>query len=246
MAKSKQVLALAALQVAKRRPVSPLQSRQNQNMAACSQAWGQLDPQTRANWQNLANQMKHQTGLRTPSGLKQKRPMNAFQCFASINGTLLACGQPLSVSAPDAVARPAALPPLMLQATSSIPGQDTAPGVLHFGLTLTAPAYREMLQIYAAPPQLAGQHPTTGLNTAIIAVLPSLASGPTDLAPAYFAKYGLLYPGQQVVLTLQPVSAEGFKGTPMTMTATVNAPAQAPAQAPAKHSGSDTLTLKSA
>lgn len=210
-------------------------------MAACSQVWGQMSPQDHARWQNLANQMKHHTGLRTPAGIKQKRPMNAFQCFSSLGGTLLACGQPLSLNAPDSVARPAALPPLMLHATSNISGEDTAPGVLRFGLTLTAPAYGEMLQIYACAPLLAGQRPGADQNTAIIAVLPSLVSGPTDLAPAYNARFGPLQPGQQVVLTLQPVSSEGFKGTPMTMTATVNAPAQAPAK-----KGNDTLTLKSA
>ena len=219
-------------------------------MAACSQAWGQMSPQDHARWQNLANQMKHDTGLRTPSGLKQKRPMNAFQCFSSINGTRLACGLPINPNAPGLVAKPVALPPLMLHATSAAadshaPASDNAADapipILLFTLTLTAPAYSDMLQIYAAPPLLHGQQPRADQNTAIIAVLPSLVSGPTELAPAYNARFGPLQPGQQVVLTLQPVSSEGFKGTPMTMTATVNAPAQAPAK-----KGNDTLTLKSA
>ena len=192
-------------------------------MTAIGHAWSQMAPAARAPWQLLANQMTHKTGLRTPGGAKQTRPLSAFQAFGSLNGTRLACGQSLTLTAPEFPARPLPLPPLTLTATAK--SSPHAPGALPFTLLLSAPAHAQTIQIYAAPPLLIGQYPSLP-RPIIIATLPHLPSGPTDLAPAYAARFGPLAPGHQVVLKIVPVTPDGLKGTPLLLSANVVAPAQ--------------------
>lgn len=150
--------------------------------------------------------------------------MNAFQAFGSVNGTLLASGLPLNATAPASPVKPAALPPVLLtaQATAGAQGDAATPP---FTLTVTIPGYQDTLQFYACPPLLAGQYPSLGPKAAIIHTVHGASSGPINLAADYQAKFGPLAPGQQVVLSLVPVSPAGFKGTPITLAADVQAPA---------------------
>ena len=181
--------------------------------------------------------MRHETGLRTPIGNKQKRPMNAFQAFASVNATRLSIGQSIDTVAPEAPVKPVALPPVLLTAAADTGAADDAPT---FTLTLTLPAYADTFHVYAAPPLLVGQYPT-GKNSVIIGTYTNAGPGTLDLAGAFADKFGPIYAGQQVNITLVPVSAQGFKGTPLSLVSSV-----IPGSAARKTHGKDTRALKAA
>lgn len=171
--------------------------------------------------------------------------MNAYQAYAAVNGTRLACAMRLLTVAP---ALPAALPPVLLEAAAGTPNNTTANNTavanLPFTLALTVPSYIGRIQVYAAPPLLSRQAPQAGAKAVIIANLSVFTHGSADLAPAYAARFGPLVPGQQVVLSLVPVSSEGFRGNPLSVAADVQSPSQT-----ARTEGdtqSSPLTLKTA
>lgn len=187
---------------------SPASSRQLQNFGGLSSAFAALNPTDKATWQAAANT------LNTAQARLGRHTLSAANAFNICNSGRFALNLDILSTAPQGsdFTLPPALPPILVNA-SSTEGQLT--------LTLTSqmgPVSRP-LQILAEPPQIAGKPTCPDKLFAPIGALPSLASGTTDIAALYIAKYGIPEAGCEICLRLVATSEVGLRRAPLLVTA---------------------------
>jgi hypothetical protein len=188
------------------------------NITGLAHLWVTLTPVQMAAWHTLGLQMPDKAGTRA---------LNNYQAFTSVNGVLLACGQPTVSDAPAAPSYPASLPPVLLTAGSG----PSSP----FALTLSSAAYTGLVMVYAAAPASPGRNSFSRSQFKLITTLTGLTAGSTSLTTAYEARFGTPSAGRKIALLLTPVSATGFKGTSVEPTALVSASTSVAAPTAADH-----------
>lgn len=181
-----------------------------------AQAWNAASVADKASWQALAERQENGSANAMPTRT------SAYRAFITHNTTLYAAGRPTLMTAPAQPATPPVLPPLLFQARWQA-------GAL--ALSLTTSPYASPVLLYAARPLLPGQTVFTGTEFKLIGSLPQLG-GQTDITALYAARFHVGAAGYQIALRVVPLTADGFRGAPRPLSATVQVPAAVAATAP--------------
>jgi hypothetical protein len=185
-----------------------LSAQQFQQLAA---DWRALDGTAKSSWSLLAQQ--------TANALQpQAAPayVNAYSAFVAANTVLLNTGQAALAMAPETHVVPPALPALTLTATFG-----------HLGLSVhlsAATAYAGPVLLYATRPQLVGNSLYATTRFVLIGSVPSLSNA--DITALFQTKFHLPSAGYQIALKAAPVSATGYRRSPVVVSALVTAVAE--------------------
>ncbi len=184
---------------------TPKQRRVVASMIDLGMAWRECSASQALAWKRLGAQMTD------PHGKRAVKHLSGWQCFVSVCGAQQSASLPMSLDAPVQYVPASVLPPESLDAALI----DSA-----FTLTLTlAAAYPHILVVSAAAPANMGRFYFGRSQFKRLAVLMQPAAAPIDLTAAYTQEFGLPLPNQKIAVLLEPLTAQGFQGMPVTVTA---------------------------
>ncbi len=229
--------------------LSAARSAQNQLWSAIASLWSAADMLTKMKWAEIGRQLSQQKsqmqvsgpvvgkkkatvkGALTATSKTVKRPMPGYKACISVVSLRAAVnpGAELDITPPAAVVKPQGIPPVQFIILQAAPPQNAAsaapaeaatdPGVT-MTIALPSGAYPGAFQVFASEPILSPNPLPTNLPMTLIQ-FGNLQTGECDLTAHYLQHYPAPVLGTKVAMKLVPVSADGFRGAPLTVIADV-------------------------